>query len=113
MSWAPRRSAPAKQSRPHRRRAPNRFRFPFWAGWVVVIGVGAYLVSSRTPGSSEKATYQCGRNAYNCSDFGTRLEAQAAYLACGGPGNDVHLLDDDRDGLVCEYLPLIPWLAGF
>jgi hypothetical protein len=61
--------------------------------------------------TSEGATYQCRRNAYNCSDFRTRIEAQTAYLACGGPGNDVHGLDEDRDGLACEYLPLIPWIS--
>ena len=70
-----------------------------------------HLVIGVTPslrmGSS--AAYQCSRNAYNCSNFGTRAEAQAAYQACGGRGNDVHRLDDDRDGLACESLPWIRW----
>jgi Excalibur calcium-binding domain len=59
------------------------------------------------------AAYQCGRHAYNSSDFRTRVEAQAAYLACGGPRNDVHGLDEDRDGLACEWLPLAPWIRGY
>jgi Excalibur calcium-binding domain len=40
------------------------------------------------------------------------MDAQAAYLACGGPRKDVHRLDDDRDGLACERLPLIPWITA-
>jgi hypothetical protein len=40
--------------------------------------------------------YQCQYNAYNCSDFRTRAEAQAVYQACGGLRNDVHHLDRDR-----------------
>lgn len=48
--------------------------------------------------------YQCWRNAFDCRDFRTRAEAQAVYQACGGIRNDVHYLDDDRDGLACERL---------
>ncbi len=47
--------------------------------------------------------YVCSRNAYNCSDFTTRAEAQAAYDACR-PG-DIHKLDSDGDGDACETLP--------
>ena len=65
----------------------------------LVIGVTLSL----RMGSS--AAYQCSRNAYNCSDFRTRAEAQAAYQACGGRGNDVHRLDDDRDGLAAKACP--------
>jgi micrococcal nuclease len=48
--------------------------------------------------------YICSRNAYNCSDFKTQAEAQAAFNACGGTANDVHQLDRDKDGRVCESL---------
>jgi hypothetical protein len=51
------------------------------------------------------AAYQCRHNAYNCRDFGTQFEAQAAYQACSGRRNDVHRLDEDRDGFACERLP--------
>ncbi len=47
--------------------------------------------------------YVCNRNAYNCSDFATRAEAQAAHDACR-PG-DIHKLDSDGDGEACETLP--------
>jgi hypothetical protein len=73
-----------------------------------------HLVISPTlsPTTGQGTGYQCRRNAYNCGDFRTRAGAQAAYLACGGRGNDVHRLDEDRDGLACERLPLFPWTSG-
>jgi len=40
---------------------------------------------------------------YNCSDFLTQSEAQAVYEACG---TDVNRLDGDKDGKVCEALPV-------
>ena len=117
MSWEPRRQAEFKWRRPRRTRAARRLRFPFWAGWVALIAGGAafYLVISPALwlSTGQGATYQCRRNTYNCSDFRTRFQAQMAYQACGGPGNDVHRLDDDRDGLACEYLPLIPWVSRY
>jgi hypothetical protein len=57
----------------------------------------------RSP-TDQGAGYQCWRNAYNCSDFRTRSEAQAAYRACGGLRADVPRLDGDRDGLACDRL---------
>jgi len=47
----------------------------------------------------------CNKNAYNCTDFSTRLEAQVVYEKCGGTGKDVHGLDGDGDGEACESLP--------
>lgn len=95
--------------RSRRRRHPVRLHFPFWAGWAALIaGVAVfYLVTHPTlwPSTGQGAGYQCRRNAYNCSDFRTRAEAQAAYQACGGLRNDVHRLDRDRDGWACERLP--------
>ena len=40
------------------------------------------------------------RGDRDCSDFATRGEAQAFFIA-QGPG-DPHRLDDDRDGVACE-----------
>lgn len=48
--------------------------------------------------------YNCSSNVYNCTDFATHIEAQAAYDACGGSANDIHRLDSDKDGLACESL---------
>ena len=41
----------------------------------------------------------------DCSDFTTQAEAQAFFLANGGPGRDPHRLDGDNDGIACERLP--------
>jgi len=49
--------------------------------------------------------YTCSSNAYNCADFTTHAEAQMVYEACGGVDNDIHWLDQDKDGLACESLP--------
>ncbi len=49
--------------------------------------------------------YVCSKNTYNCSSFKSQKEAQAVFDACGGVKNDVHKLDKDGDGVVCESLP--------
>ncbi|MCD9197104.1 thermonuclease family protein [Aeromicrobium wangtongii] len=41
----------------------------------------------------------------DCSDFATQADAQAFYLANGGPAADPHRLDAEGDGLACETLP--------
>lgn len=41
----------------------------------------------------------------DCGDFATHAEAQAFFLAAGGPDRDPHGLDADHDGLACESLP--------
>lgn len=50
-----------------------------------------------------RGSYECGRNAYNCSDFSSRADAQAALESCGPL--DIHKLDSDGDGEACESLP--------
>ncbi|HEY4513751.1 MAG TPA: thermonuclease family protein [Candidatus Paceibacterota bacterium] len=54
---------------------------------------------------SDTGSYECTKNAYNCSDFATQAEAQKAFETCGGASNDIHKLDSDGDGKVCESLP--------
>ena len=44
----------------------------------------------------------------NCSDFDAWAEAQAFFEAAGGPENDRHGLDRDRNGVACESLPGAP-----
>jgi micrococcal nuclease len=41
----------------------------------------------------------------DCADFDTQQEAQAFFIAAGGPEEDPHRLDGDHDGVVCETLP--------
>ncbi len=48
---------------------------------------------------------ECARNAYNCADLVTQSHAQEVFEYCGGIANDVHRLDRDGDGRVCESLP--------
>lgn len=48
----------------------------------------------------------CNNNIYNCGDFATHQEAQDLYNCCIQKiGYDVHGLDRDKDGSVCESLP--------
>jgi hypothetical protein len=39
---------------------------------------------------------------FNCGDFDSQAEAQAFYVDEGGPIDDPHSLDLDRDGQACE-----------
>lgn len=41
----------------------------------------------------------------DCADFDTQAEAQAFFIAAGGPERDPHDLDRDHDGVACEALP--------
>lgn len=65
------------------------------------------VVEAETPPEEESddSGYDCSSNIYNCGDFSTHAEAQAAFEFCGGVGNDVHDLDRDSDGSACETLP--------
>ena len=40
----------------------------------------------------------------NCGDFDTWEEAQAFYIAAGGPDADPHRLDGNKDGSACDSL---------
>jgi hypothetical protein len=116
MGWQPRRQCPARWAPARARRASGRRRFPFWAGWLALIA-GASLFhlvvgpALQLP-TGQGAGYQCRYHAYDCTDFRTRLEAQTAFLACGGRRNDVHRLDEDGDGFACERIPLVPRIGG-
>ena len=44
----------------------------------------------------------------NCGDFKTWQEAQNLFVSQGGPSQDPHRLDRDKDGIVCESLPGAP-----
>lgn len=53
----------------------------------------------------DTSKYTCSSNTYNCPSFKTHAEAQAVFEYCGGTEKDVHKLDRDKDGQVCESLP--------
>jgi len=49
--------------------------------------------------------YDCSEDKYNCGDFTTQAEAQEVYDLCISQGKgDIHQLDNDGDGVVCESL---------
>lgn len=95
----------------------RRFRataIAFVAG--LVVGVAAFWWAERdasSPGSGPVATATAPAFApagpdRNCSDFTTWVQAQAFYIAAGGPEADPHRLDRDRDGIACQSLPGAP-----
>lgn len=50
------------------------------------------------------STINCSTNIFNCADFKTQAEAQNIFEKCGGKTNDIHKLDQDKDGIACESL---------
>jgi hypothetical protein len=55
---------------------------------------------------SGSGDYNCDTDTYNCDDFTTQAEAQEVYGYCNDAGfGDIHGLDNDGDGVVCESLP--------
>ncbi len=57
---------------------------------------------------TENGTWLIGacqeRDNFNCSNFKYQEEAQRLFDDCGGVENDIHRLDGDKDGIVCEAL---------
>lgn len=53
-----------------------------------------------------QAICSCSGDLYNCNSFKTRSQAQSCFDYCKSQGRgDVHRLDRDGDGRVCESLP--------
>jgi len=50
----------------------------------------------------QETQFVCNEDFYNCGDFDTQVEAQEVFDACGS--EDIHGLDNDGDGMVCEGL---------
>lgn len=48
--------------------------------------------------------YDTSRPTVTCSNFSVWLEAQALFLATGGPGPDINGLDPDGNGIACDEL---------
>lgn len=57
---------------------------------------------------TENGTWLIGecqkKDNFNCSNFAYQEEAQRLFDECGGVENDIHRLDGDKDGIVCESL---------
>lgn len=82
---------------------------------VIVVIVAGYLffggkgngevdeINGEETGS--QLNYICDEDYYNCGDFATQEEAQDVFDECFPDFGDVHGLDNDGDGVVCESLP--------
>ena len=53
-------------------------------------------------GGSARSAFLSQVDDRDCADFGSQQEAQEFYEQQGGPANDPHDLDPDRDGVACE-----------
>jgi hypothetical protein len=85
------------------------------AGTVIVETDGESLqVHTTSPATLEIATVQTSAALRydpfgpdrDCGDFDTHGEAQAFFIATGGPERDPHRLDTDSNGVACQSLPL-------
>jgi micrococcal nuclease len=65
-----------------------------------------YIAPLATQPASSSAVCFCNRDRYNCSDFKTQQAAQSCFNYCKNLGlGDIHRLDNDNDGLACEWSP--------
>ena len=85
-------------------------------GIIILIGIIMYFVLNplsliskgtrdffdETVNQGQETQFICNEDFYNCDDFETQVEAQAVFDACGL--DDIHGLDNDGDGVVCESL---------
>ena len=76
---------------------------------IIILAIAGILIflalSGEKEGDELNNTYACSDNIYNCADFTTQAEAQAVFDYCNPTAGDVHRLDNDGDGVVCESLP--------
>jgi len=73
---------------------------------LIIAGIIVALILSSPEekiGDNLDSQVECSVDTYNCGDFETQAEAQGVFEACGP--EDVHRLDSDGDGVVCEGLP--------
>ncbi len=62
-------------------------------------------VPAATPASASATACDCSADRFDCSDFACRPDARACYDHCMSLGRgDIHRLDLDGDGEVCESL---------
>jgi len=78
---------------------------------IIVLAIAGILIFIILSGGKEEvldmppSLYNCSSDIYNCGDFTTQAQAQAVYDYCSPEGaGDVHGLDNDGDGVVCESL---------
>jgi hypothetical protein len=78
---------------------------------ILVFGIFAVVLNNKENNSKESSLreYICSSDVYNCEDFSSQEEAQQVYNLClelnGEEKKDIHRLDSNGDGIVCENLP--------
>jgi hypothetical protein len=60
------------------------------------------VIPTPVPNPTPTPVCDCSANTYDCRDFADQAAAQTCYEFCGGAENDIHLLDEDGDGVTCE-----------
>jgi uncharacterized membrane protein YgcG len=76
-----------------------------WAAGPSNGGASGGSGSSGGGSSSQVVVCECGYNAYDCSDFGSKSDANACFQYCRSQGKeDVHNMDGDNDGDACERM---------
>lgn len=72
-----------------------------------LIETGSFSESriEQTEGGTWLIGEECQKEKLNCDNFEYQNDAQDLFEKCGGLENDVHGLDGDNDGKVCEVLP--------
>lgn len=65
---------------------------------------GSKLPSKHSNFNGTRTVLSNGERDRDCGDFRTQREAQEFFEANGGPTRDLHGLDRDGDGRVCESL---------
>ena len=81
---------------------------PLILGGIVAIVVILLIIMFAFSGNSSHTTSStavcdCSKNLYDCKDFANQNEAQKCFDYCKEQGKgDIHLLDADKNGRVCE-----------
>lgn len=68
------------------------------------VPASAPITATAVPPAAGELRYDPDGPDRNCGDFDTWEEAQAFYIAAGGPDIDRHRLDGDGDGVACASL---------
>lgn len=82
-------------------------RHPIWTIIILVLIILLSIVMIyfvKDDKQKVKENIVCSYDFYDCDDFSTRVEAKKVFEFCG-TSKDIHFLDGDEDGIVCESLP--------
>ncbi len=87
-----------------------------WLKWLLwIVGILIFLLVTlyflsfylnyKSPEPTNILEMYCGEDVYNCDSYSSQEDAQQVYDFCmEDVGYDVHGLDNDGDGVVCEGL---------